>query len=136
MRELARYWATDYDWRKGEAKLNAHPQFMTRIDGLDIHFIHVRSHHANATPLIIAHGWPGSVFEQIKRIGPLTDPVPGVPESHCVDDGERPPDAPKTGIPRFACLVAVDRYVASVSAEQLDDTQQRVAAQYVMLTAK
>ncbi|MDO3638132.1 DUF7373 family lipoprotein [Mycolicibacterium arseniciresistens] len=64
------------------------------------------------------------------------DPVPGVPESHCVDNGERPPDAPKTGIPRFACLVAVDRYVASVSAEQLDDTQQRVAAQYVMLTAK
>jgi len=75
VQDLVRYWVTDYDWRKGEAKLNAFPQFMTRIDGLDIHFIHVRSRHANATPLIIAHGWPGSVFEQIKLIGPLTDPT-------------------------------------------------------------
>jgi pimeloyl-ACP methyl ester carboxylesterase len=75
LQELVRYWATDYDWRKGEARLNAFPQFMTRIDGLDIHFIHVRSPHANATPLIIAHGWPGSVFEQIKLIAPLTDPT-------------------------------------------------------------
>ena len=61
MQELARYWATDYDWRKAEAKLNALPQFMTTIDGLDIHFIHVRSKHANALPLIVTHGWPGSV---------------------------------------------------------------------------
>jgi pimeloyl-ACP methyl ester carboxylesterase len=75
MEELARYWATDYDWRKAEAKLNALPQFITEIDGLDIHFIHVRSHHMNALPLIIAHGWPGSVLEQIKLIGPLTDPT-------------------------------------------------------------
>jgi hypothetical protein len=75
MRELARYWATDYDWRKGEAKLNAFPQFLTEIDGLDIHFIHVRSPHRNALPLVITHGWPGSVLEQIKLIGPLTDPV-------------------------------------------------------------
>jgi pimeloyl-ACP methyl ester carboxylesterase len=75
LRELVRYWATDYDWRKGEAKLNAFPQFKTKIDGLDIHFIHVRSRHENATPLIITHGWPGSVFEQIKLIGPLTDPT-------------------------------------------------------------
>jgi pimeloyl-ACP methyl ester carboxylesterase len=75
LRKLVGYWATDYDWRKGEAKLNAFPQFMTKIDGLDIHFIHVRSRHADAMPLIITHGWPGSVFEQIKLIGPLTDPT-------------------------------------------------------------
>jgi pimeloyl-ACP methyl ester carboxylesterase len=75
LRELVDYWGTDYDWRKGEAKLNAFPQFKTRIDGLDIHFIHVRSRHPDAMPLIITHGWPGSVFEQIKLIGPLTDPT-------------------------------------------------------------
>ena len=72
IRELARYWATDYDWRKAEAKLNALPQFVTTIDGLDIHFIHVRSREKNALPMIITHGWPGSVLEQIKIIGPLT----------------------------------------------------------------
>jgi hypothetical protein len=75
LQELVRYWGTDYDWRKAEAKLNAYPQFKTRIDGVDIHFIHVKSRHANAMPLIITHGWPGSVFEQIKLIGPLTDPT-------------------------------------------------------------
>ena len=75
MKDLANYWATDYDWRKAEAKLNAFPQFMTTIDGLDIHFIHVRSREKNALPLIISHGWPGSVLEQIKLIGRLTDPV-------------------------------------------------------------
>lgn len=72
---LARYWATDYDWRKCEAKLNALPQFMTEIDGLDIHFIHVRSKHENALPLIVTHGWPGSVIEQLKIIDPLTNPT-------------------------------------------------------------
>ena len=75
MQELARYWATDYDWRKCEAKLNALPQFMTEIDGLDIHFIHVRSKHENALPLIVTHGWPGSVIEQLKIIDPLTNPT-------------------------------------------------------------
>ncbi len=75
LQELVRYWGTDYDWRKAEAKLNAFPQFKTRIDGVDIHFIHVRSRHPNALPLIITHGWPGSVFEQIQLIGPLTDPT-------------------------------------------------------------
>ena len=75
LQELVRYWGTTYDWRKAEAKLNAYPQFLTRIDGVDIHFIHVRSRHPNALPLLIAHGWPGSVFEQIKLIGPLTDPT-------------------------------------------------------------
>jgi len=75
MRELVRYWGTDYDWRKVEAKLNALPQFTTNIDGLDIHFIHVRSRHKNALPVIITHGWPGSVLELIKVIGPLTDPT-------------------------------------------------------------
>jgi pimeloyl-ACP methyl ester carboxylesterase len=72
---LARYWATEYDWRKIEAKLNALPQFITEIDGLDIHFIHVRSKHENALPLIVAHGWPGSIIEQMKIIDPLTNPT-------------------------------------------------------------
>ncbi len=72
---LASYWATEYDWRKCEAKLNALPQFITEIDGLDIHFIHVRSKHANALPLIVTHGWPGSVVEQLKIIDPLTNPT-------------------------------------------------------------
>ncbi|HKG72824.1 MAG TPA: epoxide hydrolase N-terminal domain-containing protein, partial [Aestuariivirgaceae bacterium] len=73
--ELADYWGTKYDWRRAEAQLNAFPQFITNIDGLDIHFIHVRSPHANAIPLIMTHGWPGSVFELLKTIGPLTDPT-------------------------------------------------------------
>ena len=72
---LARYWATEYDWRKVEAKLNAYPQFITEIDGLDIHFIHVRSRHENALPLIVTHGWPGSVVEQLKIVDPLIDPT-------------------------------------------------------------
>src|SRR5258708_10441698 len=75
MQEIARYWATDYDWRKVEAKLNALPQFMTEIDGLDIHFIHVRSKHENALPLIVTHGWPGSAIEQLKITAPLTHPT-------------------------------------------------------------
>ncbi|MBV9928031.1 MAG: epoxide hydrolase [Acidobacteria bacterium] len=75
MRALASYWETSYDWRKVEARLNALPQFVTNIDGLDIHFIHVRSKHPNALPLIVTHGWPGSVIEQLKIIGPLTDPT-------------------------------------------------------------
>jgi pimeloyl-ACP methyl ester carboxylesterase len=75
MQELARYWATEYDWRKTEAKLNALPQFTTEIDGVDIHFIHVRSRHANALPLIMTHGWPGSVIELLGVVGPLTDPT-------------------------------------------------------------
>jgi pimeloyl-ACP methyl ester carboxylesterase len=72
---LARYWATEYDWRKVEARLNAVPNFITEIDGLDIHFIHVRSKHENALPLIVTHGWPGSIVEQLKIIEPLTDPT-------------------------------------------------------------
>jgi pimeloyl-ACP methyl ester carboxylesterase len=72
---LVRYWGTDYDWRKAEAKLNAVPQFITEIDGLDIHFIHVRSKHENALPMIVTHGWPGSIIEQMKIIDPLTDPT-------------------------------------------------------------
>jgi pimeloyl-ACP methyl ester carboxylesterase len=75
LQELVRYWGSAYDWRKIEAKLNALPQFTTNIDGVDIHFIHVRSRHKNALPVIITHGWPGSVIEQIKVIGPLTDPT-------------------------------------------------------------
>jgi len=75
MQKLARYWSTEYDWRKGEKKLNAYPQFVTTIDGVDIHFIHVRSRHPNALPMIVTHGWPGSIMEQLKIIGPLTDPT-------------------------------------------------------------
>src|SRR5262249_12516750 len=73
--ELARYWGTDYDFRSFEARLNALPQFITEIDGLDIHFIHVKSPHENALPLIITHGWPGSVIEMLNVVGPLTDPT-------------------------------------------------------------
>jgi pimeloyl-ACP methyl ester carboxylesterase len=75
MQALAKYWGTEYDWRKIEAKLNSLPQFVTMIDGVDIHFIHVRSKYKNALPVIITHGWPGSIIEQLKVIGPLTDPV-------------------------------------------------------------
>jgi len=75
IQELARYWATEYDWRKCEARLNELPQFTTEIDGLDIHFIHVKSPHEDALPLIITHGWPGSVIELLEVIGPLTDPA-------------------------------------------------------------
>jgi pimeloyl-ACP methyl ester carboxylesterase len=75
MQALARYWTTDYDWRRCEARLNALPQFMTEIDGVDIHFIHVRSPHAGAMPLIMTHGWPGSVVELLETVGPLTDPT-------------------------------------------------------------
>jgi pimeloyl-ACP methyl ester carboxylesterase len=82
LQELARYWETDYDWRKAEAELNALPQFTTEIDGVDIHFIHVKSPHENALPLIMTHGWPGSVIELLDTVGPLTDPTAhgGTPE--------------------------------------------------------
>ena len=73
--ELARYWETEYDWRRAEAKLNAVLQFTTEIDGVDIHFIHVRSPHEDALPLIMTHGWPGSVIEMLDSVGPLTDPT-------------------------------------------------------------
>jgi len=75
LQALARYWGTDYDWRKAEAKLNALPQFTTEIDGVDIHFLHVRSPHEHALPLIMTHGWPGSVIELLEAVGPLTDPT-------------------------------------------------------------
>src|SRR2546428_13659437 len=92
---LARYWATEYDWRKIEAKMKALPQFITEIDGLDIHFIHVRSKHENALPLIVTHGWPGSIIEQIKIIDPLTNPTAhgasasDIPPGDSVDAGLR-----------------------------------------------
>ena len=82
LRELARYWTTEYDWRTCEARLNALPQFTTGIDGVEIHLIHVRSRHENALPLIMTHGWPGSVIELLETVGPLTDPTShgGAPE--------------------------------------------------------
>ena len=96
LQKLARYWETEYDWRKVEARLNALPNFVTEIDGLDIHFIHVRSKHENALPLIVTHGWPGSVIEQLKIIDPL-DQSNGTwrkrsgcfPSGHPVDPGLR-----------------------------------------------
>src|SRR5262245_28237234 len=75
MEKLARYWATEYDWRKCEARLQALPNFITEIDGLDIHFVHVRSKHKGALPVIVTHGWPGSVVEQLKIVDPLTNPT-------------------------------------------------------------
>jgi Epoxide hydrolase N terminus len=75
VQKLARYWATEYDWRKVEARLNAVPNFIAEIDGLDIHFVHVRSKHESALPVIISHGWPGSIIEQLKLIEPLTNPT-------------------------------------------------------------
>src|SRR5262245_37063779 len=75
MQKLARYWSTDYSWRTAEGKLNSYPQFTTNVDGLDIHFIHVRSKQPNALPIIITHGWPGSIMEQLKIIEPLTNPA-------------------------------------------------------------
>ena len=75
VQKLAYYWTTEYDWRKVEARLNAVPNFITEIDGLDIHFIHVRSKHPNALPLIVTHGWPGSIIEQLKIVDPLTNPT-------------------------------------------------------------
>jgi pimeloyl-ACP methyl ester carboxylesterase len=82
LKELVRYWATEHDWRKAETRLNAYPQFVTKIDGVDIHFIHVKSRHPNAMPLIMTHGWPGSVIELLETVGPLTDPTKygGTPE--------------------------------------------------------
>ena len=74
MQKLASYWQKEYDWRKVEARLNALPQFVTTIDGIDIHFIHVHSKHPNALPIIVTHGWPGSIIEQLKIIDPLTEP--------------------------------------------------------------
>ena len=76
-----RYWGTDYDWREAEAKLNALPQFITMIDDVDIHFIHVRSRHPNAMPLIMTYGWPGSVFELLKTVGPLRKRTAGLPQT-------------------------------------------------------
>jgi len=110
--KLARYWASDYDWRKAEAKINAVPNFITNIDGLDIHFIHVRSKEKNALPLIITHGWPGSFIEQMKVIAPLTDPtahggkaedafdvvIPSLPGHGC--SGK--PTTPGWDVPRIA----------------------------------
>lgn len=89
---LARYWATEYDWRKVEARLKALPQFLTEIDGLDIHFIHVRSKHENALPIIVAHGWPGSIIEQLKIIDPLVNPT---------EHGGKPSDAFDVVIPNM-----------------------------------
>ena len=75
VQELARYWATDYDWRRCEARLNSLPQFKTEIDGEDVHFIHVKSRHEDALPLVMTHGWPGSIIELLETVGPLTDPT-------------------------------------------------------------
>ena len=105
IQKLGRYWATEYDWRKVEARLNALPQFLTEIDGLDIHFIHVRSKHEDALPMIVTHGWPGSVVEQLKIVEPLTNPTAhGASASVLLQarplrplDGDAPADADRAG---------------------------------------
>jgi hypothetical protein len=110
MQDLARYWATDYDRRPCEARLNDLPNHLTEIDGLDIHFIHVLSRHEDGLPLIVAHGWPGSVIERLKIIGPLTDPRPTAYGASAADafhlvipslpgTGSRPSRRPPAGIP-------------------------------------
>jgi hypothetical protein len=109
---LARYWATDYDWRKCEARLNALPQFITEIDGLDIHFIHVRSKHENALPMIVTHGWPGSIIEQLKIVDPLTNPTA---------NGGSASDA--------FHLVTVDLAALWQTVEQLAASQTKMAAE-------
>jgi hypothetical protein len=110
LQKLTSYWATEYDWRRVEARLNALPNFVTEIDGLDIHFIHVRSKHDNGLPLIVTHGWPGSVIEQLKIVEPLTNPT-----AHGASAGD--------------ALLAVQRrpYVAG----PVDDHPQQPADQYV-----
>ena len=112
IQELARYWATDYDWRKCEAKLNALPQFTTEIDGVDIHFIHVKSPHANALPLIITHGWPGSVMELLETVArsptrPPTAERPATPSTWCCRPC--PASASPPSRPRSAGTPAVSR---------------------------
>ena len=129
LQELVRYWGTAYDWRQVEAQLNSLPQFMTTIDGVDIHFIHVRSRHRNALPVIITHGWPGSIIEQLKIIGPLTDPtahggsaedafdvvIPSMPgygfSGRPIDAGWGPDRIARTWVELTQCLVNA-RYVA------------------------
>ncbi len=119
MQTLARYWGSEYDWRQCEARLNALPHFITEIDGLDIHFIHVRSKHDNALPLIVTHGWPGSVVEQLKIIDPLTNPTAhGGKCIRCVRRGDpvnawlrilRQTHQPRLGSrPHRACLDCAD----------------------------
>ena len=104
LQELARYWAADYDWRKCEAALNGLPQFTTEIDGLGVHFIHVRSRHENALPLIITHGWPGSVIEMLGVVGPLTDPTAhgGRPRTRSTSSSRRSPGTGSPSSPREA----------------------------------
>ncbi len=98
LQKLARYWETEYDWRKVEARLNALPNFITEIDGLDIHFIHVRSKQKNALPLIVTHGWPGSVIEQLKIVDPLTNPTA---HGATAADAFRPGDSVDAGLRVF-----------------------------------
>ena len=129
MQELARYWQTDYDWRKIEARLNDLPQFVTEIDGLDIHFVHVRSRHADALPLIMTHGWPGSVIEMLKVVDPLTDPtahggstedafdlvLPSLPGYGFSDKPQRPgwdPDRVARAWAELMARLGYQRYVA------------------------
>ena len=114
MQKLARYWANDYDWRKCEARLNAFPQFITEIDGLDIHFIHVRSKHENALPIIITHGWPGSIIEQLKIIDPLTNPT-----AHGGDRGGR--------VPRRDSVAAGLRLLRQADGARLEPGSHRAA---------
>src|SRR6185436_8433735 len=121
LKELVRYWATDYDWRKAEARLNAYPQFVTKIDGVDIHFIHVKSRHPNAMPMIITHGWPGSVIELLDVIDPLTNPT-----AH----GGRAEDAFHLVVP------SLPGYGFSGKPQARGWTTQRIAAAWAVLMGR
>ena len=116
IQNLARYWTTEYDWRRCEARLNALPQFKTEIDGLDIHFIHVESAHKNALPLIMTHGWPGSVVELLETIGPLTDPT-----AH----GGRAEDAFHLVLPSIPGYGFSDEPTSSAGAPSVSDRRGR-----------
>jgi pimeloyl-ACP methyl ester carboxylesterase len=123
MQALARYWATEYDWRTIEATLNALPQFLTEIDGLDMHFMHVRSQHDNALPLIVTHGWPGSIIEPLKIIDPLTNPtaygasaadafdlvIPSMPGYGFSGEADAPRVGPRAHGPRLGSTHAAPR---------------------------
>ena len=130
LQALARYWTTEYDWRTCEARLNALPQFTTEIDGVDIHFIHVRSQHENALPLIMTHGWPGSVIELLETVGPLTDPT--VPVGFTTFPGEiwaAPRSWVETVYPNLTYFNEVDRggHFAAWEEPELFATEIRAA---------
>ena len=136
VQEVLRYWANEYDWRKIETKLNSYPNFITEIDGLDIHFIHARSKHDNALPLIVTHGWPGSIIEQLKIIDPLVNPTAHGGSAadafhvvHPVDAGLRilrQADHDRLG--RRSCRACMGRVMKTPGLREIRGTRRRLGA--------